>query len=133
MATANPYGSIPHGNIPHTVQQGRQLFVKMNCAGCHAYDGSGNMGPDLTDTYWRYGGLPIQIYKSIQEGRPEGMPSWGDALPPDELWALVAYIQSLGGSVSDSAYNHARQGDQPGERIAPEAQADAQPAARQKP
>jgi cytochrome c oxidase cbb3-type subunit 3 len=92
----------------------------MNCAGCHAYNGKGNMGPDLTDTYWRYGGLPVEIYKSIGEGRPQGMPAWGAALPPEDIWKLVAYIESFGGSVSAKDYEHARQGDQPGEQIAPE-------------
>ena len=112
---------------PNAIEQGRQLYLKMNCAGCHAYNGKGNMGPDLTDTYWRYGGLPIQIYNTIHDGRPQGMPSWKRALPPDEIWKLVAYIQSLGGTVSVKNYKHARQGDRPGDLIAPEAQAEAQP------
>ena len=114
--------SIPNpfeGN-PQAIEQGKQLYIKMNCAGCHAYNGTGNMGPDLTDTYWRYGGLPVEIYKSIEEGRPQGMPSWGAALPPEDIWKLVAYIESFGGSVSAKDYEHARQGDQPGEQIAPE-------------
>jgi cytochrome c oxidase cbb3-type subunit 3 len=120
LSTANPYQGDSQ-----SIQQGQQLYLKMNCAGCHAYNGKGNMGPDLTDRYWRYGGLPIQIYQSISEGRPQGMPSWGAALPPNEIWKLVAYIQSFGGSFSVLDYEHARQGDEPGEQIAPEAQADA--------
>lgn len=121
LSTPNP----DHAN-PQAIEQGKQLYIQMNCAGCHAYNGKGNMGPDLTDTEWRYGGLPVQIYQSIFDGRPQGMPSWGAALPPAEIWKLVAYIQSLGGSVAVSDYKHARQGDQPGEQVAPEAQADAQ-------
>lgn len=121
LSIANPY----EGNA-EAVQQGKQLYIKMNCAGCHAYNGKGNMGPDLTDTEWRYGGLPVQIYKTIRDGRPQGMPAWGVALPPDEIWKLVAYIQSLGGTVSANDYEHARQGDKPGEQVAPEEQADAQ-------
>jgi cytochrome c oxidase cbb3-type subunit 3 len=122
LSTANPYE-----HNPQAIEQGRQLYIKMNCAGCHAYNGKGNMGPDLTDTYWRYGGLPIQIYSTIHDGRPQGMPAWKRALPPDEIWKLVSYIQSFGGTVPVSNYKHARQGDRPGDLIAPEAQADAQP------
>jgi cytochrome c oxidase cbb3-type subunit 3 len=118
--------SNPYNDNPQAIQQGKQLYIRMNCAGCHAYNGKGNMGPDLTDTEWRYGGLPIQIYETIRDGRPQGMPAWGAALPPDEIWKLVAYIQSLGGTVSVSDYEHARQGDRPGEQVAPEAQVDAQ-------
>lgn len=121
LSISNPY----QGNA-QAIQQGKQLYIKMNCAGCHAYNGKGNMGPDLTDAEWRYGGLPIQVYKSIRDGRPQGMPAWGVALPPDDIWKLVAYIQSLGGTVSPENYEHARQGDEPGEQVAPEAQADAQ-------
>ena len=90
---ANPYA----GNA-QAVAEGKALYIKMNCAGCHGYDAKGNMGPDLTDTYWRYGGLPAQIYQSIHEGRAQGMPAWGAALPPQEIWKLVAYIESLGGT-----------------------------------
>ena len=118
LSTPNPY----EGN-PQAVAQGKRLYLQMNCAGCHAYDGAGNMGPDLTDTYWRYGGLPIQIYKTIQDGRPQGMPAWGVALSPDDIWKLVAFIESLGGAVAAKDYATARQGDQPGELTAPEAQA----------
>lgn len=123
LSTANPYA----GN-PQAIAAGNALYIKMNCAGCHAYTGKGNMGPDLSDTYWRYGGLPVQIYKSIHDGRPQGMPAWGAALPPQEIWKLVAYIQSLGGSVPASDYRHAREGDVPGEQVAPELSASPPPA-----
>ncbi len=80
---------------PQAVAAGKTLFAKMNCAGCHTYTGKGFMGPDLTDSYWRYGGAPEEIYRSIYEGRPQGMPAWGKALPSDEIWQLVHYIGSL--------------------------------------
>ena len=80
---------------PQAIAAGHTLFVKMNCAGCHSYTGKGWMGPDLTDTYWRYGGAPDDIYRSIYEGRPQGMPAWGHALPQEEIWQLVHYIRSL--------------------------------------
>lgn len=85
-----------------SVATGHTLYVKMNCAGCHTYTGKGWMGPDLTDTYWRYGGEPRDIYRSIYLGRPQGMPAWGQALPPDQIWALVHYIRSLPANGSDS-------------------------------
>jgi mono/diheme cytochrome c family protein len=80
---------------PQAREAGHTLFVKMNCAGCHTYTGKGWMGPDLTDSYWRFGGAPEDIYRSIYEGRPQGMPAWGKALAPDEIWQLVLYIRAL--------------------------------------
>ena len=75
----------------------------MNCAACHGYDLKGGMGPDLTDTYWRYGGSPADIYKSIFEGRPQGMPAWGRALPPAMIWKVVGVHRVEGRRVSRAA------------------------------
>lgn len=102
------------------VQEGRQLFVKLNCADCHGFTAKGAMGPSLVDKYWRYGGTPVQIYKSIYEGRPKGMPAWGAALSPNDIWQLVAYIESLGGTFPASDYQAALQGDRANEQVAPE-------------
>jgi cytochrome c oxidase cbb3-type subunit 3 len=103
---ANPYA----GDMA-AIKQGNDLFVGMNCAGCHGYDLKGGMGPDLTDTYWRYGGSPADIYKSIYEGRPQGMPAWGRSIPPAQIWKLVAYIQSKGGAYPGRLADRGRQGD----------------------
>ncbi|HEX7384186.1 MAG TPA: c-type cytochrome [Burkholderiaceae bacterium] len=121
-AAPNTGGDIrnPYANSPEAVQQGHELFVTMNCAGCHGYEAKGGMGPDLTDTYWRYGGSPVAIFKSIYEGRPQGMPAWNPALPPEEIWKLAAYIESLGGAYTAAQYHASIQGDRPGENVAPE-------------
>jgi cytochrome c oxidase cbb3-type subunit III len=99
VSTGNPLASDPTA-----IEEGKKLFTQMNCAGCHGYKGKGGMGPDLTDTAWRYGGRPIDVYKSIYEGRPQGMPAWGNALPAATVWQLVAYIRSLGGTYPLAAH-----------------------------
>ena len=83
---------------PAAVQDGKRLFTTMNCVYCHGPQASGLMGPSLNDTGWRYGGTPAEIYNSIHDGRPKGMPAWGSRLPPEQIWQLVAYIESLGGA-----------------------------------
>jgi len=93
------------------IQEGRRLYVRLNCADCHGFEAKGAMGPDLTDTYWRYGGTPVQIYKSIYEGRPQGMPAWGHALPATSIWQLTAYVESLGGAFPAKDYHKGLQGD----------------------
>lgn len=87
--TANPLA----GNAD-AIEAGHGLFGRMNCAGCHAYDLTGGMGPDLTDGSWQYGSKAGEIYHTIAEGTPRGMPAWKDKLTADEIWQLVAYIQS---------------------------------------
>jgi cytochrome c oxidase cbb3-type subunit 3 len=103
---ANPF----QGNA-QAQQEGLELFMQMNCASCHGYKGVGGMGPPLNDTEWRFGASPAEIYKSIFEGRSKGMPAWGNALPPSEIWKLVTYIESLGGTVPADYAQHSKQGD----------------------
>src|SRR3569833_2676760 len=76
------------------VEAVHMLFGKMNCAGCHAYDLTGGMGPDLTDNSWQYGGKAGEIYHTIAEGTPRGMPAWKDKLTEEQIWQIVSYIQS---------------------------------------
>jgi mono/diheme cytochrome c family protein len=88
----------PFEGDPAAIQQGKQLFTQMNCVYCHGSQASGLMGPSLNNAGWRYGGTPAEIYNSIHDGRPKGMPAWGSRLPPQQIWRLVAYIESLGGA-----------------------------------
>ena len=76
-------------------EEGATLFTSMNCDGCHGGGAVGAVGPSLTDGRWRYGGADADIFRSIAEGRPKGMPSFGGALQPAMIWRLVAYIKSL--------------------------------------
>jgi cytochrome c oxidase cbb3-type subunit 3 len=104
---------------PAAIANGQRLFVQMNCAGCHGYDLGGSMGPNLKDRYWRYGGAPGAVYRSIANGHPQGMPAWRQALPPDQIWALVAYIQSFGGMTPPGDYQGALQGDYAARKTGP--------------
>jgi cytochrome c oxidase cbb3-type subunit III len=75
--------------------EGRTLFVRYNCSGCHGGRAGGGMGPSLRDEVWRYGNEDAQIFSTIAEGRDQGMPAWGTKVSEDQIWKLVAYVQSL--------------------------------------
>jgi cytochrome c oxidase cbb3-type subunit 3 len=75
--------------------EGRQLFVRFNCSGCHGGRAGGGMGPSLRDVDWIYGNRDAQVFSSIAEGRAHGMPTWQPRLTPDQIWKLVTYIKSL--------------------------------------
>ena len=47
------------------------------------------------DDEWSYGHEADQIYRSILEGRPNGMPAWGGRIPAYQIWQIVAYVRSL--------------------------------------
>jgi cytochrome c oxidase cbb3-type subunit 3 len=78
------------------VSQGKRLFKQYNCSGCHAL-GGGAIGPALMDEDWIYGSEPEQIFASIVEGRPNGMPAFGGKVATTQVWQLVAYVRSLSG------------------------------------
>ena len=52
------------------------------------------MGPDLTDNNWQDCSKSGEIYHTIAEGTPRGMPAWKDKMTADEIWQVVSYIQS---------------------------------------
>jgi cytochrome c oxidase cbb3-type subunit III len=78
------------------VNQGKRLYSWYNCNGCHA-NGGGGIGPPLMDSEWRYGSDPANIFASITQGRPEGMPSFGGHIPEDQVWQIAAYVRSMSG------------------------------------
>ena len=89
------YRTNPVGNDPVGVADGRRLFRWYNCYACHGPHGGGAIGPSLRDRRWRYGDSDAQIFTSIAEGRPNGMPAWGNKIPEVQIWELVAYIRTL--------------------------------------
>ena len=90
MVLRNPY----EGNAS-VVATGEKLFTAYNCIDCHGAAGSGAMGPSLADGRWHFGGTAPEVYESIYQGRPEGMPAWGSLLSSDQIWMLVTYVRSL--------------------------------------
>ena len=80
----------------YQIAQGQTLFMSYNCVGCH-FHGGGGIGPPLMDETWIYGSNPEQVFSTIVEGRPNGMPSFRGKVPDQQVWELVAYVRSLGG------------------------------------
>lgn len=85
----------PREHDPRAAEEGKQLFISYNCGDCHGGGGSGGMGPSLQDGRWHFGGSAGEVYESISEGRPDGMPSWGGRISDSQIWALVAYVRTL--------------------------------------
>src|SRR5512138_1523964 len=90
MVLRNPY----EGNAA-ALATGAKLYVAYNCIDCHGADGSGAMGPSLADGRWHFGGTAAEVYESIAQGRPEGMPAWGALISDQQIWQLVSYVRSL--------------------------------------
>lgn len=80
----------------YAVSEGKRLYNAFNCSGCH-FQGGGGIGPPLMDSEWIYGSRPENIYETIVEGRPNGMPSFRGKIGNDQVWQLVAYVRSMSG------------------------------------
>jgi cytochrome c oxidase cbb3-type subunit 3 len=84
------------------LSEGERLYNWYNCNGCHAH-GGGDIGPPLRDEKWIYGSEPQNIYATIVEGRPNGMPSFRGRIPDFQVWELAAYVRSLSGQAPSAA------------------------------
>ena len=79
---------------PAAHDRGRALWAS-HCLDCHGAEGSGAMGPSFQDGRWHFGGGPGEVFESIYQGRPDGMPAWGGRISNDQIWMLTAYVRSL--------------------------------------
>jgi cytochrome c oxidase cbb3-type subunit III len=101
-AVPTPPATGPYETNAYAIAEGKRLYTQFNCVGCHA-NGGGGMGPPLMDDKWIYGSEPANIFATIVEGRPNGMPAFGGKLANDQVWQLVAYVRSLSGLVHQHA------------------------------
>lgn len=78
------------------ISAGKDLY-DVNCMACHAIDGGGGIGPNLTDEYWILGGGIKNIYHTISEGgrAGKGMVPWKDELKPNQIAQLSSYVLTL--------------------------------------
>jgi cytochrome c oxidase cbb3-type subunit 3 len=109
----------------YDLNEGKRLFQQYNCSGCH-FNGGGGIGPPLMDAQWIYGETPENIYSTITEGRPNGMPSFRQKIPDSQVWQLVGYVRSMSGQLrkdvmpSRNDDMNARRSEQRTQRVTPQ-------------
>ena len=83
---------------PTELEAGKAIY-EANCIACHATDGGGIVGPNLTDKYWIHGGGIKNVFKVIKYGVVEkGMISWQTQLNPNQMQEVASYVLSLQGT-----------------------------------
>ena len=74
-----------------------ETAYKTHCVSCHNADGTGNVGPNLTDNKWKHVTSVEHIAKVLNEGANNGaMPAWASRLHPNQIVLLSAYVAKLG-------------------------------------
>jgi len=77
---------------------GKAIF-KLRCITCHAADGGGGIGPNLTDAYWLHGDSYHDILQVIANGVPEkGMLPWKSVLSPAGIRDVAEFVTTLAGT-----------------------------------
>jgi cytochrome c oxidase cbb3-type subunit 3 len=97
LAAQPPVSNI-YAESAYDVNEGKRLYDWYNCSGCH-FHGGGGIGPPLMDSEWIYGDAPQNVFQSIVEGRPNGMPTFSGKIPEYQVWQLVAYVRSMSGQL----------------------------------
>jgi len=83
---------------PAAIDAGKQIFIT-NCVACHAADGGGLVGPNLTDDNWIHGGGIKNVFKTIKYGvTAKGMIAWQSQLNPKQMQDVASYVISLHGT-----------------------------------
>jgi len=82
---------------PKAVEQGAAVF-KARCVTCHAEDGRGLIGPNLTDLRQLHGSTRMDLHHTITNGAPgTAMLAWGEQLPQADILAVAAFVITLRG------------------------------------
>jgi cytochrome c oxidase cbb3-type subunit III len=90
--------SVVYDESAIALTAGKNIFTA-NCVACHAQDGGGGVGPNLTDDYWIHGNSIRDIFSVTKYGVPaKGMIPWGDQLSAEEMQQVASYIKSLKGT-----------------------------------
>src|SRR5689334_73982 len=95
-AAATPPGTNPFSTNIDAVIEGRAIYLKYGCAGCHGMGGGGGMGKPLIDDEWRFGSDDATLFKLIRGEIPnQTMPNAiGKTLTDDEIWKALMYVRS---------------------------------------
>ncbi len=96
QAGSNPKKLNPFTGESAAIADGKKLWFKYNCYGCHGTQGGGGMGASLIDALWQYGGDDASVFNTIKNGQGQ-MPALGQManIPDEEIWKIIAYMRSL--------------------------------------
>ncbi|MEZ4944905.1 MAG: cbb3-type cytochrome c oxidase N-terminal domain-containing protein [Cyclobacteriaceae bacterium] len=103
LKAANPGAVIDENTVmlatdATALADGKETFNNI-CSSCHRVDGGGDIGPNLTDQYWKHGGSIKDVFTIVKNGVPNtNMVAWGGALSPEKMQNVSSYLLTLQGT-----------------------------------
>lgn len=88
--------NVSYQNDPVSLARGESLF-QANCRTCHGVNAQGDIGPNLTDAYWVYGGDIGSRFNLVLHGKGT-MPKWEGRLSGKDIQNILSYLKSIEGS-----------------------------------
>jgi mono/diheme cytochrome c family protein len=80
---------------PEQIASGRALY-EANCTDCHGADGAKVTGANFSDPQYMAARSANELRQLTADGTSQDMPGFQGKLGEDELWAVTAYLQTLG-------------------------------------
>ncbi|MFQ5990485.1 MAG: c-type cytochrome, partial [Candidatus Methylomirabilales bacterium] len=87
----------PFTGNPGAIKEGRAIYFKYGCNGCHGGTGGGGMGRPIVDDEWTFGSDDETVFKLIRGQIPDQtMPAvFGKVMTEEETWKIIAWIRSI--------------------------------------
>ena len=86
----------PYTGDAGMIGEGKTLYVKLNCQGCHGGGGGGGMATSVIDDSWKFGSDDDTLFKLIKGQIPDQtMPLVYSAQPDEDIWKMLAFIRSV--------------------------------------
>lgn len=96
VKTFHQTGENPYSGDADAIEAGKKVYDKL-CAACHLKDGSGRIGPNLTDDTWTRERTNTEVgrFEVIYGGGAGAMQAFGLRIDQDEILKVMAYIDTF--------------------------------------
>ena len=95
-ATFQETGENPYSGDAGAIAAGEASYGRL-CQSCHLPDGTGRIGPNLTDADWLYERADTDVgrFEVIYAGAAGSMQAFGQRIDQDEILQIMAYIDTF--------------------------------------
>lgn len=89
-------GENPYAGEKDAIAAGKKLYAQY-CQACHMPDGSGRIGPNLSDDQWKYERADTAVgrFEIIYAGAAGAMQAFGQRMDQDEILKVMAFIETF--------------------------------------